>query len=32
METNAKRKIVLIDDHEIVRLGLSHIINAEKDL
>ncbi len=32
METTAKRKIVLIDDHEIVRLGLSHIINAERDL
>lgn len=32
METTAKRKIVLIDDHEIVRLGLSHIINAEREL
>lgn len=32
MEASTKHKIVLIDDHEIVRLGLSHIINAEHDL
>lgn len=32
MENNGKRKVILIDDHEIVRLGLSHIINAENDL
>jgi DNA-binding NarL/FixJ family response regulator len=32
METFIKQRIVLIDDHEIVRLGLSHVINAEKDL
>ena len=29
--TNSKKKVVLIDDHEIVRLGLSQIINAEPD-
>ena len=27
-----KTKILLIDDHEVVRLGLSHLINAEPDL
>ena len=32
MESTLKTKIVLIDDHEIVRLGLSHVINAEADL
>jgi NarL family two-component system response regulator LiaR len=32
METSAKHKIVLIDGHEIVRVGLAQIINAEPDL
>jgi DNA-binding NarL/FixJ family response regulator len=32
MESNSKKKVILIDDHEIVRIGLSHIINAESDL
>jgi DNA-binding NarL/FixJ family response regulator len=32
MNSTLKTKIVLIDDHEIVRLGLSHVINAEADL
>ena len=32
MDGTTKTKIILIDDHEIVRLGLSHVINAEKDL
>jgi DNA-binding NarL/FixJ family response regulator len=28
---NSKKKVVLIDDHEIVRLGLSQIINSDQD-
>ena len=28
---NSRKKVVLIDDHEIVRLGLSQIINADQD-
>jgi DNA-binding NarL/FixJ family response regulator len=32
MDSTQKTKIILIDDHEIVRLGLSHVINAENDL
>lgn len=32
MENSAKKKVILIDDHEIVRVGLAHAINSEVDL